>query len=399
MKRMAATVLVAMMLVMLVPAAGAETWKEKREIFVERRENFRETYEDWIEAKNDLRDAIRAGAPAAEIRAKARIVARIAYELRLSYLRCMRARVDATRGLSENDKAALLSELNGYISTIESYGENIRVAENWRAKREIVKELRDYWLGIRARVKQITAQLIVTWFRAFVERAEAFAGRIEAKIQELKDNGVDTSALENWLEDFNSHLEIANDWLDTAQALVDNDELWEDIGFRDIFRAAAGHIRKALTYLRDSFRNLKDIVSEIRRQRYTITLTGSGTLVAEGSGSAYISGTGLVKITTMENAVLVVSPNAHVKAVGEGTIETLENGDVRYEGFGSARITGHDITVSLSGKNIWMRASGTGTVTLTGTGTYWTYGENVYLEGSWTEEGVTATLATGKVQG
>jgi hypothetical protein len=77
----------------------------------------------------------------------------------------------------------------------------------------------------------------------------------------------------------------------------------------------------------------------------------------------------------------------------------LENGDVRYEGFGSARVTGHDITVSLSGENIWMRASGTGTVTLTGTGSYWTFGENVYLEGSWTAVGVTATLATGEVQG
>jgi hypothetical protein len=411
MKRIAAVVLVAAMLTVAVPATGAlgETWRERKQTFVSRRENFKSTYEIWESAREDLRNAIEAGAPPSEIRAKARIVAILAYHLRLSYLRHLRARAEATRGLAENDRDAIVAELDIYISTIVSYGENIRAEENWQNKRAIIRELRDYWQQIRARVKQITAQLILAGFRAMVERAEAFAARIEAKIEELKENGENTDALEAWLEDFTSHIENAKDRLENAEAIIQDDTLWENVGFRDIFRAAVAHVRRAVEYLRNAFRELRRIVVDIRLRDRTITLTGSGTFKGRGSGTVDINlEAGMVRIwiwDVAENSTVIVSSNANITGFEEYERTELENENkIQFKGTGYGKVTGHDITVHISTPGnakdeMSIHAAGTGTLTATGTGWYRTFGENRYMAGEITPEGMSVTLATGEVGG
>lgn len=408
--------LVSMMLAALAPTAAEtweerrETWRERREAFAERRENFRETYELWLDARSEFRSALNAWRenPTPSNRLiltqKARAMAILAYHLRLSYLRHLRARAEATRGLLENDKDPLLSELDGYISTIESYGENIRQLvqtenENREKIREAARELRDYWLSIRVRVKQITAQLIVAGFRALVERAKAFAARVEAKIEELKDNGVETTALENWLADFNDHIELAEDWLDNAEEKVN--EITDNVTFRQIFRVAIAHVRQALIYLRNAFRNLKDIVLDMRGEGHTIILMGSGTFIGEGSGTVDISlQGGVVKIWgRAENSTVIISPDAKVHEFENYTKTVLDNGMIQYQGTGYGKVTGHDITVHIESTDMRIEAHGTGTLTATGTGWYKTFGENRYMGGDITEEGISVTLATGEVQG
>jgi hypothetical protein len=243
------------------------------------------------------------------------------------------------------------------------------------------------------RLKQITAQLMVAYANSVVQRLEAFAGRIGARIQQLKDNGIDTTALDNWLNDFNSKLDNAEQKISDAENRVS--QITDNLTFIDIFSVATLRVIEGVTYLKEALSRLRDIVSDMNSKGYTVTLTGSGTLIAYGSGSAYLSGTGAVWVKAIENSTLIISPNANVTTNGASTKENLENGYVEYQGISSARVTGTDITVTLSGNNIILYADGTGTATLTGTGTYQTYGENKYANGDWTSVGTTANLATG----
>lgn len=403
--RIAATALVALMLVSAMSAVGAQTLRERleqrRETWASRRENFRDAYSEWLTARADFLSARaawvkdRSASNLSTLVEKGREVARLAYELHMGYLSQLRARVDATHGLSDNDKTALLNELDGYIAAVENYKVSIQSAENGQQVRERATELKEYWESIRVRIKQITAELIIAGFRAMVERVEAFAARVEAKINELKDNGVDTTQLESWLSQLNADLQTARERIDNAEAKVD--EITDNVTFRNIFSTAIDHAKNALTYLRKSLVNLKNIVLDMRRANRSITLTGSGTISFNGTGTAVLSGSGLVKIETIENGELTVSSNANVSVSGEGTQETLDTGDIKYTGYGSARVTGHDITVTVTGTNISGRASGTGTVTLTGTGEYSTYGENAYVDATWA--GTAISLGAGEVQG
>jgi len=307
-------------------------------------------------------------------------------------LEVLRDSVEATRGLSDNEKAAIYDEIDAEISWLQAKQTDIQNADDAQELRNIASDIWDLWLNIRVMIRQIDGQILSAWVDALVGRAEAFAGLVEARIQQLKDNGIDTSALENWLADYNLNLTLAEQKYDAAKdkfsqiSSVENADL--------LFLEGVALIREGNSYLRDSLRALRDIISDMRDRGWPVTLSGSGTLIARGSGSAYISGTGLIKIVTIENSIMTVSPNAHVRTEG-GTSENLENGDVRYQGFSWARVTGSDITVSLSGDNMVLYAHGRGTATLTGTGVYRTYGENRYILGDWRDR-PTADLGTGE---
>jgi len=410
--KIGALVISALMLVAIVPAvsavpcggtqvaqvASAGPFEEARERWLTQRADWLRLYSEWLSARADFMDAIVAyknhEISLDELIQRAKDSSTKASNLMIKGLQNLKIRIEASRGLSDEEKALLYAELDSYISELQAKQAAIQSATTWRDVRDAIKELWNYWQSIRVRVKQITAQMIVAGAETVVQRLNTFAGKVEAKIQELKDNGVDTSALENWLADFNSKLDNAEERIAIAENRIS--EITDNVTFMDIFRATVQYVRQGLTYLRNALRDLRDILSDLRSNGHTVVLSGSGTLIASGSGSAYINGTGVVRVIAVENSVMIVSPNAHVKTDGIGTKENLENGDVKYQGFGWARVAGTSIIVTLSGNNITLHAHGTGTAILTGTGSYRTYGESKYASGSW-GTATTANLATGEV--
>lgn len=101
-----------------------------------------------------------------------------------------------------------------------------------------------------------------------------------------------------------------------------------------------------------------------------VYLRGRGTLFAMGSGRAEIRGTGVVLVFA-EEANVIVSSNAWVRAFGDWNVEYLGNGKVKYTGSGVLQIRGHRMTVDISGNDISLKASGRGSVTLCGNWDYW----------------------------
>lgn len=394
----AALGIVLLLLIGTVPASNAQgwldQWRQRREHWAERIENYKNKLAQWHEALAEFHQAkaqyLRGEITLKELRAKAAEVARLAFELRLTYLLRLEANIEAARGVAENEREALLAEIRTYIDTLKSYGENIQGAATWREKREIVRELRDYWFSIRARLKQITAQLIVARFQAVIERAGAFAAKLEARIAELKENGVDTSKLENWLGRFKDSISYARDLLENAGSLIP--EIADSVAFRQIFRNFVAKMRSVLTYLREAFRSLRELFREIRGG---VVLSGSGTLIAKGSGTVKIALTGTLMVTSIENGEMRVFPKTGVIRVEGGDREELENGEMLYTGFSYAHLAGENISVVLSGSEIELKASGTGTVILQGSGWFKTFGEIEYRFENWSADGVQVSLASG----
>jgi hypothetical protein len=390
---------VALMLLVAVPAISAGPFENARDRSQTAKEVLERGYTDWLSARADFLQAKvqwkqNHTAPNLwNLVNKAKIALLNADNVMIKQLEMLRAKVEATRGLSDNVKTAIYAEIDSNISWLQAEQTAIQNADNQQEVRSVASALENYWLNTRIEIKQIDGQILIAETDALVQKAEAFTGLVEARIQQLKDNGVDTSALENLLANYNSKLGLAEQKYDAAKAKFSQ---ISSVGDADqLFRDGVALIKEGNSYLRDAFGDLRDIVSDMRNGGWPVTLTGSGTLIARGSGSAYISGTGLIKIENIQNSAMTVSPNAHVKTVG-GASENLENGDVKYQGFSWTMVTGTDITTSLSGDNIVLYAHGRGTVTLTGTGTYRTYGEDRYVDGSWKTAGVTENLETGE---
>jgi len=382
----------------IVPQVTAGPYEEAYGKYIENLQAFQAAHNDWLGARATFLDARlgwrqnRTHANLANLLAKSKTALRKAADMMIKRLQLLRVRVEISRGLFDDEKTAFYAEIDDYISWLQGKQAEIEAAENGQVVRDIGSAIENYWSDVRVRIKQIIGQILSAYVDALIQRAEAFAGRFEARIENLKDQGVDTSALEAWLADYNSKLALAKQKYDAAKEKFS--QISSEANANQLFLQGIALIREGNSYLRDAFKALRDIVSDMRSKGHTVTLTGSGTLKGEGTGSAYISGTGLVKIENIQNGTMVVSSNAHVNT--DGTGENLENGDVKYVGFSWARVTGENITVSISGENIVLHMAGRGTVTLTGTGTYWTSGENRYVHGTWTATGATADLATGE---
>ena len=391
----------ALMLVAATPAVSAGPYKEARIRYLTAKAELLELIAIWQTARANFFEALaewRANPTEANLANLVQVTKDSAFKMSnvmIKYLEALRIHVEATRGLSDEEKTQFYTEIDGYVSELQAKQAAVQAAENAQEVRDTARELWDYWVQIRVRAKYITGRLFITTAEAALWRAQAFAGRVEARIVGLKENGVDTSALESWLADFNSNLELAEQRIEDAKAKVE--EITDNVTFLQMFAAADAHLRAAVNYLREALRDLRDIIVEMRSEGYPVTLSGSGTLVAWGTGSAYISCTGAVHVRAPIEGTMLVSPNADVTTAGVGTKTVLENGWVQYQGYGGAVVAGTDIVVDISGEGISILACGTGTATLTGTGAYRTYGVSYYGAEDWTATGFTVSLGTGEI--
>ncbi len=386
-----------------VPEVSAVTYWEARENYKALRDDFEDAYAHWLNTRADFinaRTAWRADKTdqtlITNFREALRTALLAAENFMVKRLEALKARVNATRGLSDDEKTAIYTELDENISWIQGKVAEIQAAENGQQLRALAVELWDYWKQVRVRIRQIAGHLLDLWVDALLQKAEAFAGRVEAKIEELKDNGVNVTEYEENLSTYNSKVTLAEQKYDAAKAKFEEISAADENNAGQLFRDGLALIREGNTYLKEAFRILWGIIADMKANGHVVTLSGSGTLVAQGDGSAHIVGTGGIKVRSPLVGTLLVSPEAEVTTDGQGTYTTLDNSWVEYQGFGSATIRGTNMTVDINGTSIDIIARGTGTANLSGTGKYRTFGENRYENADWTSAGITATLGTGE---
>jgi hypothetical protein len=126
----------------------------------------------------------------------------------------------------------------------------------------------------------------------------------------------------------------------------------------------------ALVVAADNIDAGDDVVDEVNTVDNEIELHGTGTLLAMGSGRVELQGTGRVLIFA-EEANVIVSNNAWVRAFGDWSVEDIGSENVKYTGSGALQIRGYRITVDISGNGINLEASGRGSATLKGDWDYW----------------------------
>ncbi|MEM2878763.1 MAG: hypothetical protein QXG10_04405 [Candidatus Hadarchaeales archaeon] len=382
-----------------VPAVGADTYEEARIRYLTERAELLQQISTWETARAGFLQAVsnwrgnRTESNLNQVMQAAKSSVAAMGDVMIQYMEMLKIRIEATRGLSDEEKTEFCDEIDGYVDALEGMKISVQNAGNAQEIRTTTRALWNHWLQIRVRLKYITGRVLIADAEAALWRVQAFAARIEAKIAELQENGVDTSALESWLAELNSRLETAEQRIENAKSKVE--EITDNITFLQMFAAADAYIRDAIRYLREALRNLQEIIFEMISGGHTVTVSGSGTLVAWGNGSAHISVTGAVHVRARIEGTMIVSPDANVVTSGTGTRTELENGWVQYEGYGGAVVTGNEITVDISGTGIRLVVCGTGTATLTGTGGFRTYGVSRYEAENWNAEGYTVDLETG----
>jgi len=398
--KIAAAAVLALVVVALVPAVSAQPYEKAKGKYEQAKSEYQDIYSQWNDANKEFNQAMsqwrgnRNQQNFSQLMNAARGAATKAAELMVKNMEMVRARIEASIGISENQKERLYAEIDNYINEIRAKQLQIQNAGDQQQIRAAAGELHQYWLQIRVRLQQMTGEIMVNFAEGMVQRVRAIVATVETRVQSMKENGIDTSALENWLAEARSNISAAELKIAEAENIVN--QINENTSFAEIYGAIQARIREAVSYLKESLKELKDTISEMKQHGYHVTIQGTGTLVAQGSGSIHLTGTGTVEVRAPIDGNMIVSPNATVTTSGNGVKTLLGNGFYQYQGYDNALITGTNITVDINGNGIDIVASGTGRVRITGTGTYQCYGENQTGEGNWNANGITVVLETGQ---
>ena len=271
--------------------------------------------------------------------------------------------------------------LKNYINQLEDLKDDVEAAETREEFQAVIDEIRNIWQHINLESRYFILGTANNRVDSFLERGESISDRIEAEIDRLADADVDTSELEQLLDEYNEALDEAKDSHEEVKELFgthngfDDDGVLEDAeDARKFLGEANSLMRVTHQQLKDVTAVLRDIFAELKQHRPgSADLSGTGTLTASGNGVATMSGNMEVEISA-HGGILTITDydgNAEVDVTGYGAKEDLGNGAVRYSGFdGTAGISGSSVTVEILGDDIELTVDGTGSVILRGYGTY-----------------------------
>lgn len=282
----------------------------------------------------------------------------------------------APEGASEN--------IDRYMLRLEGKGSEIRSADTAADIVSCARSIEREWKAARVELMRYTRHMIVMRIEQFLDKAETLSGRLDGMIDDLEDQGVDTANLRENLRKYDTTIECVrenHELAKTAMDALDRDEM------RQYVHEANVCVREANQILKDIFRELRGYrMSSVRLN--AVILNGTGTLTAEGSGTAVISGSINMSLTADAGMLSVCDRDGDMNIMisGNGT-RTQEDSTVVYTGFnGSAYINGSDVTVTITGSGIELEVEGTGTALLTGTGSYSvTHNGDVTSSGEWHE--------------
>lgn len=354
-----------------VVTTTTDTYQKVKNNYQEAVTNYQSARQDWLSAKSQYRNSrSTTDLENALTKAKAHMIK--VTEVMINYLTAVKNRLQNMKNIDETLLQNLVAEIDSDISWLEGKQTEINNASNKDDLITVASTIRDRWDEIKVRARKYVGSILVGKINIVIAKLEKARDVAHDKINLLKENGQDTTKLENLEADFNQKIDHAKDQLEKARNKFNQISSLEEV--RTLFNEGKEFLELANKYVREAWQILQSIITDLKKSRlYFKEVSGTGTIYLEGQGTTTLSGNGTVSGTTDTGATAVITDNegdAIVDTYGQGKKEELGNNQTRYTGFGKLTVTGTNMEVKISGSTLKIDASGTGTVAMKGTGTY-----------------------------
>lgn len=264
----------------------------------------------------------------------------------INFLNLVKVDINASK-MPEESKERVISEIDSIIGALQELAEKVNNTTNPEELRTTLKEIRDYWIEVKPKVRIYGELLVISKLYDVVERAEMIGMNLKANA---------TEDVQGLLDEYFEHLENVKGLLENATEKIVNGE------------DAMNEINEARKELNLAFNTLKDVYRTMGKERFREGLAlgnETGQLWAEVEGN--ISLTGHVIVTLRGEGTIEVNRDAVVTVVGLEKVGE-ENETVIYEGEGLMIAKG-DVNLTVTGEfKIFVK--GKGVVYLEGEGDY-----------------------------
>ena len=237
-----------------------QKYQEIKQKYLNASNFYQEVRQKWLQARETYQQ-IKNETNREEALEWARKVAGAGINITITYLEKVIAKVNATTALTEEQRSAIISELQLRIEWLRNRSQEIPQA-NLSEISNITHKIRNYWQNHRVAVKRHVGKILSVKINWLIQKIENLTERAEAKIEELKANGTNTSELEALLDDLNEKLDLAKEKYEAAKEKFENITTLEEAD--QLFREGRDFIREAHQYLVQAFQQFKQLVKEIK---------------------------------------------------------------------------------------------------------------------------------------
>ncbi len=181
---------------------SAKTYIEARQRYMETKQDYQEAKQEWIDARNlyqrdknelRLRDVI----------SKLKNFLLRSDQTMVAYLQDVKIKVSSNENIDAQTKANIMSDISEDISWLEAKQSEINGATTKQELISLSRQLKDKWDEIKPKHKIIAGIYYVHRIDGLLDKGDRISDRIQNVIDELKDQGKDTTRLEELLLDFN----------------------------------------------------------------------------------------------------------------------------------------------------------------------------------------------------
>lgn len=288
--------------------------------------------------------------------------------------------IEATREylISSIDYMTSVLDNEEYIAELEKERENVEAATGRDELADSAKNIRSTWQDARRDRITSAGKTIDGKISNVIETSESLMVRLESEISTMKENGEDVEDLETMLEEYKELIADAKENQEQARNTYMNGNGTNVENVREANR----YIVQSGKDVKDANAILRNMLKELKQQREgLVTLSGEGTLEAEGNGTVVISGDVVMDITVTDAKLVIkdlagdasiIMDNADYETsnIDAGNSTDDNRAFVYLNTTGEIHIEGSRLTVMVRGEDIKLEAEGTGNAVLAGTGTY-----------------------------
>ena len=286
-------------------------------------------------------------------------------------LELQRTWIELNPRIDSDTKAAILADIDALDARLEALIPRIDDMTTILDALTIIRDYLDIWKDYIWKAKKYYGTVVLTNLDKLTDKGNEIGDMMNDKITFLEGQGQDVTELERIYTSYMQHVKTVEDKSAEAWVKINAMNGWE--GHQILFLEAATLYVEAQSEGRLAMQDLRAFVNELKDMGVIVGV-GTGTVYAVGSGSAEISGDGMVTLQSLDDADGTMQVWDYV---GEAVINinaagSTENGDgsTTYTGVTSGTVTGSDIRVIVRGNGYSLKAAGSGQVTLVGTGYY-----------------------------
>ncbi|NOX71300.1 MAG: hypothetical protein GXO64_01190 [Candidatus Micrarchaeota archaeon] len=255
-------------------ARANNAYKEKRQLFLQEKKKLADCEGTNSTECNELRDKVREYAKQFTIHAA---------EMIINHLDKIKTKVEASDSIDEDTAQEIIGDISKAIEKLKGVINDTQNAQTKDEIKDAARKIDAVWKRIRFRERVYAGRLLNAKIWKVFKKGEHLEDRLDAKLAEMEEEGLDVSSLKEKLGDYSEKVESAKAKYEEAKNLLIQAHRFSyngsnnETNITSLINDAKNLINEARSELKDAYKLARDIIKGIKDMVGTLNIASADT--------------------------------------------------------------------------------------------------------------------------